>query len=293
MLRKIILAILVLFIAAAAVIWGVTSYLMGRFREPWPGNKPPAGIEEVRFTTSDGVGIAGWWWPGRDPQKGIILSHGIRANRLAMLPRAEWLHKTGYSVLLFDFRGCGESGGEGSLGYAERLDVEAAMAFLREKKGVREMALIGQSMGAAADAMAADHWDGVKGAVLEHLYNRLEVAVRARVRSRAGWLEPVLSPLLLWQVRPRLGFAPEQLAPVLAIRKARCPILLAFGGKDRTIPSEAAGELFAAAPQLSTLWLKEAAGHQDLYRFDPKSYEAKIGGFLKDTLGPPEGEKKR
>src|SRR5439155_18183115 len=139
-------------------------------------------IQEVRFTAGDGVALRGWWLPGRDTERAVVLLHGWKADRLQMLPRAKWLHRLGYSVLLFDFRGCGESGGRSGLGYDERLDVEAALKFLREEKKVRQTALLGESLGAAAAVMAVDRWEGVRGAVLELLYDRLEHAVRARIR---------------------------------------------------------------------------------------------------------------
>ncbi|MCI0410244.1 MAG: hypothetical protein L0191_17080, partial [Acidobacteria bacterium] len=167
-----------------------------------------------------------------------------------------------------------------------------AMKFLREKKGVQQMALVAQSMGAAAVVMAVEHWAGMRGAVLEGLYDRLENAIRTRVRNRVGWLEPVISPILLWQVRPRLSFSLEDLTPVKQIGKAKCPILLGYGGKDRTVPPSSLGALFAAGPYPTTLWTLQLAGHEDLYRFDPAAYRAKVGEFLRQNLGPPVVERK-
>jgi uncharacterized protein len=292
MLRKTLIVAVLLVILAAAGAWGAGSFALHSFRQPWNEVTPAHGIEPVRFATSDGVDLKGWWWPGADSTRAVVLLHGLGANRLQMLPRAKWLHEAGYSVLLFDFRGCGGSGGKSTLGFAERHDVEAALKFLGENKGVQQMALVGKSMGAAAAVMAVESWAGVRAAVLESLYDRLESAVRARVRSRVGWLEPAVSPLLLWQVSPRLGFSPEDLAPVQSIGKARCPVLLGYGGKDRTVPPAAIRALFAAGPYPTTLWVLQKAGHEDLLRFDPESYKAKVGEFLAKNLGTQVGESK-
>ncbi len=252
---------------------------------------PPDGAEAVGFTASDGVPLKGWWWPGRDPGRAVVLLHGLRADRMQMLPRAKWLHESGYSVLLFDFRGCGESGGSATLGYRERLDVEAALAYLRDGQGVRDTALIGQSLGAAAALMAVDAWgEAMKGAVLESPFDRLDNAVRIRVRRRAGSLEPLLSPLLLAQIRLRLGFRPEEVAPLEAIHRGGCAVLIGFGGRDPYLGGETPGAFFARAPYPATLWVMQKAGHTDLHRFDAKSYEEKVGGFLRDSLGPAGGE---
>jgi pimeloyl-ACP methyl ester carboxylesterase len=273
---------------AAGAVWLAGSLLLDRgVRSQIP--PPGRGLEAVRFSASDGVVLRGWWWPGRDAQRAVILLHGLGGDRLQMFPRAKWLHDSGYSVFLFDLRGCGESGGAVSFGYKERLDVEAALGFLRQDRKVVATVVVGQSLGAAAALMAVGSWkEDVKGAVLESPFSRFGDAVRIRVRGYAGWLEPVLSPLLLAQVRPRLGFSPEALAPVEAIHRARCPILLGFGGQDPYVTREDLGEFFRSAPYPATLWVLQHAGHTDLFRFDSKAYEAKVGDFIASTLGSPD-----
>ena len=277
--------ILLALLAGAAWIAG-TILLDPGHRNTIP--RPGRGIEAVRFTASDGADLRGWWWPGRDPGRAVLLLHGLHADRLQMLPRAKWLHGSGYSVLLFDFRGCGESGGSASFGYRERLDVEAALRFLREEKKVGKTVILGQSMGAAAAILAADAWgEGVKGAVLESPFDRFEDAVRIRVRRFAGPLEPLVSPLLLLQVPMRLGFSPADLAPIERIHRGRGPVLIGFGGRDPYVIPAVPGAFFRAAPYPATLWVVQGAEHTDLHRFDPKAYQAKIGDFIETSLGPP------
>jgi len=292
MLRKTLIVALLLVILGAIGIWVVGSLSMGTRRHPWQGETPGPGIEPVQFTASDGVQLKGWWWPAEDSSRAVVLLHGLGANRLQMFRRAQWLHETGFATLLFDFRGCGESGGNSSLGYGERLDVAAALRFIQEEKGVSQVALIGQGLGAAASAMAVNEWRSVRGAVLERLFENLENAMRARVRLKIGPLEPLVTPLFVWQIRPRFGFAPEDLAPVKQIGKAKCPILLGYGGKDQTVPPSSIRALFAAGPYPTTLWALQHAGHEDLYRFDPAAYKGKIGEFLGQTLGQPVEEPK-
>src|SRR5579864_2936490 len=69
---------------------------------PPPNSLPSA--EPVQISSASGSLLRGWWLPL--PRRGagaVVLMHGIRANRLSMVRRAERLHSQGYAVLLFDF----------------------------------------------------------------------------------------------------------------------------------------------------------------------------------------------
>ena len=55
--------------------------------------------------------LSGWFIAGRPGGGAVVLMHGVRGNRLAMLRRARLLHAEGFSVLLFDFQAHGESTG--------------------------------------------------------------------------------------------------------------------------------------------------------------------------------------
>jgi alpha-beta hydrolase superfamily lysophospholipase len=58
------------------------------------------------------------------------MAHAVRADRRSMLGRAEFLHRAGYSVLLFDAQAHGESPGDRiTFGYLEALDAAAAVSF--------------------------------------------------------------------------------------------------------------------------------------------------------------------
>jgi alpha-beta hydrolase superfamily lysophospholipase len=58
--------------------------------------------------------IAGWWIDdGRDSPV-ILLLHAVRADRSTMVTRAQLLRRHGFSVLLIDLQGHGETPGTGA-----------------------------------------------------------------------------------------------------------------------------------------------------------------------------------
>lgn len=113
-------------------------------------------MESVRFLTKDKVEIIGNYWKGE--KHAVLLLHMMPATKESWDRFAEALFDAGFSVLAIDLRGHGESiNQEGlSLDYktftdeehqASLMDVEASVSFLK-KKGVKEIFLVGASIGA-------------------------------------------------------------------------------------------------------------------------------------------------
>ena len=114
-----------------------------------PTISPPSyPVEQVSFTTSDGINLSGRLFGEGDTA--IILAHQGTpgADKRTWYPFAGLLAENGYAALAFDFRGVG--GSDGPLLYANLgLDVEAAVKFL-ESRGYTRIACVGASMGGTA-----------------------------------------------------------------------------------------------------------------------------------------------
>jgi dienelactone hydrolase len=120
-----------------------------------PSPTPVPG-EAVTFRTSDGVKIAGRLFG--DGRVGVVLGHSIDGDQTEWWNFAEVVADSGHAALAIDFRGyCpGDDAGcseDGSTGDAWR-DLLAGATFLRER-GVKEIVLIGASMGGTASVLAA------------------------------------------------------------------------------------------------------------------------------------------
>lgn len=113
--------------------------------------------ERIILQTSDGIEVIGLY---RDSgqKKFAVLLHMMPATKESWNSFAEKLLKTGYASLAIDERGHGESTMNGKLNYknfsdeeqqAKRLDVEAAIAFAKEKGFTEnQIVVIGASIGA-------------------------------------------------------------------------------------------------------------------------------------------------
>lgn len=272
-------------IVLAAGAWWVGSQLVQpvRHRVPLPAD---FAAETLEISGPD-RNIAAWWLDRGEGAPAVLLLHPVRADRAVMLSRARLLVRHGYSVLLIDLQAHGETPGTAiTFGWRESADVRAALAWLRRQGAARRVGVVGCSLGGAALLLGAQP-AGIDAAVLEAVYPRAGRAIENRIRLRLGPLAPVLTPLLVAQLRLRLGVSASDLEPIRSIGRLGAPVLVLAGAEDRHTTLEESRELFAAGAEPKELWVVPGARHQDLLAFDPQGYEAAVLGFLDRHLRPP------
>jgi fermentation-respiration switch protein FrsA (DUF1100 family) len=238
----------------------------------------------VEFASESGSIIHGWFLPGRPGAGAVLLTHGVRSNRLAMLGRARFLSRTGFAVLLFDFQAHGESPGSHiTFGYLESRDAQAAVRFLRANAPGEKIGVIGVSLGGAAALLASPALEA-DALVLEMVYPTIDQAVQDRLKLRLGSWAGILSPLLTWQLKPRLGVRPEALRPIDQVAKIDRPKLFIVGDLDQHTTIAESREMFDRASPPKELWIVAGAAHVDLHQFSQTEYEHRVGTFLTQHL---------
>jgi len=164
---------------AAAVAAGVGTQVYRVTHPPRQSDGPPTlasvvvPVEEVRFQSSDGVSIDGWLLRGTPGRPYIVLCHALGRSKASVLDLAVKLHKDGFNLLVFDFRGHGSSGGRASsLGVSEKRDIIGAVDFLvsLDEVGADRVGVYGVGMGAHAAVLAAVDRPAIKVLVLDGLY---------------------------------------------------------------------------------------------------------------------------
>jgi alpha-beta hydrolase superfamily lysophospholipase len=278
---------LILTLVAFALLLGVSAWILGS-KLIEPANHAvamPAGFS-AQSVAIPGVGhsVAAWWVDKGEGSPVILLLHAVRADRSTMVSRAQLLMKHGFSVLLIDLQGHGETPGEAiTLGYRESADVLAAREWIKRTAPGRKIGVVGCSLGGAS-VLLAPQPSGFDAVVLEAVYPRIARAAENRIRMRLGALAPLLAPLLLMQLEPRLHISASDLEPIRSIGRLGAPVLIAAGSKDEHTTLEESRELFGKASEPKALWVVEGARHQDLLAFDREGYEQHVIGFLIATL---------
>lgn len=210
--------------------------------------------------------------------------HGVRGNRGDMGEHATFLHAHGYSVLLFDFQAHGESSGDKiTSGYLESRDASAAVAFARSKAPNEKIAILGSSLGGAA-ALLAEPPLNVNAMILEMVYPDIRRAVKNRIAIVLGNWARAFSPLLTWQLKPRIGVDADWFSPIDRIANVHCPKLIIAGANDRHTTLEDSRALYAAAAEPKELWIIDNAAHENLYAVARADYEKRILNFLEKSF---------
>lgn len=272
----------------AVGVGGFTAWSLNGRRRPWPDYaftpfEVQADAVELRFTAADGVGLAGWWLDRPDSDWVVVCAHGHRGSKSDLLGIGSGLWRAGHTVVLFDFRGRGDSAdGPLSLAHHEQADLRAAIDVVVTRRPDARVAVVGFSMGASVAVLEGASDARVDAFVLDSPFATMGDVVAANYRRRR--LPALLLPVADAVNQLASGYAYGQVRPLDAIASlAPRPVLLLHGTQDRVIPFAHAEQLADAAGPTCTLVAFEGADHCGGYFLDRPGYVARVDGFLRST----------
>ncbi len=218
--------------------------------------------DDVQLETDDGVQLHGWYLPAPNAAFTVLFFHGNAGNISHRLDSLRLFHTLGVNVLIFDYRGFGNSGGSPSES-GTYLDASAAWRHLIEVRQLRpdQVILFGRSLGGAVASWLA-----------------------VRVPARGLILESSFSSL------PALGTDHYPLLPVRWLSWYRydtqsrlaslsMPVLIAHSRDDRIVGFHHAEVLYESAPAPKTL-LEMRGGHNDGFLISGDGYVHGLREFV-------------
>jgi dienelactone hydrolase len=278
-LRRGLLAVAFL-LGAYLIVYPVSeSYVVTHAARAYvPAPNLGTAYEDVSFTTGDGLRLEGWYVPTRNGATIVVVP-----GRKGPQKPARLLAEHGYGVLLFDRRGEAESEGDpNGFGWAGTRDVQAAIAFLRDRPEVDENRIggLGLSVGGEVLLQAAAELDGLHAVVSEGAGIR---SVREAV-DLPGWDSWIVTGVIGLTTVATAAFTsdlpPRGLADVSA--EITVPVLFIYatpgqGGESLT------ATYFEAASRPKELWAAEG-GHTGALDAEPEKYERRVVGFFDAAL---------
>lgn len=276
---------------AFAALVGAAGCVMARPSPAVLGVAPSdLGAAEVRIPSTSGSVLRGWLAAGRPDGGAVLLLHGVGANRLVMVDRARFLRAAGYTVLLIDFQGHGESPGERvTFGAVESRDAHAALDFLRAQVPGQRVGVIGVSMGGAA-ALLGDAPLAADALVLESVYPTIDLAIADRMRAWLWVLGAPVARVLMAELEPVLGVPETALRPIDRIGRVREPVFVISGTADRYTHIAEARALYDSVRAPKEFWAVDGAAHVDMHAYAKGEYEVRVGEFLGRYLRRESGD---
>jgi pimeloyl-ACP methyl ester carboxylesterase len=200
-----------------------------------------SGGKDVALSTDDGLELGAWLFAPQTAANGItvLVANGNGGNRLGRVPLAAALTASGFSVLLFDYRGYSTNPGSPSEEGLAR-DARAARAAINGP-----VIYFGESLGSAVvTALAAV--DPPLGLVLRSPFTDLAAAGSANY--------PFLPVRML--LRDRFPVAS-------ALAEVKVPTVVVYGSADSIVPPSQSREVAAGAGGPCTLIEVPGADHND------------------------------
>jgi dienelactone hydrolase len=160
----------------------------------WPVVVAAAG-RPVVFAAPDGLMLAGMLYEASArPAPAVVLVHMLGRSKDEWIAFAERLQDNGITALAIDLRGHGQSGGNGADFPVMVGDVQAALAWLGSRPGVRpaSIGVVGASLGANLAMLAAADLSTPPAVAsispsLDYRGLRLDAAVMKKLAGRAVW----------------------------------------------------------------------------------------------------------
>ena len=237
--------------------------------------------EPVEFITSDGIKLAGLLFKRANAQKVIIAAHGYFQSKELMMHVVDMCSND--HVLLFDFRGHGQSCGDTiSIGYHERKDVFSAIKFLQECGIGNSLPLIGvgNSMGSATLIGAVAQGASFDALILDSGFANLENQLNKTFTTRTGFPKKPFLTIAMKLCRYMGSGNLEDVAPVEWIKSVLIPVLIIHSNSDHMVLLSDAQALYANAPGSKELWIVPGARHGNVWAHDYKQYKKRVNEFI-------------
>ena len=225
-------------------------------------------FEHVYFETTDGVKLFGWLIPNERARGVLLFCHGNAGNISHRLESIQIFHRLGLDILIFDYRGYGQSEGTPTE-HGTYRDAEAAWRYLIEERQINpnEVVVFGRSLGGAvASWLAQSQTPGAL--ILESTFTSLP--------DIAATVYPYVPVRLLLRFKYNTA---EYLARI------NCPVLIVHSRDDEIMPFSHGWRLFEMAKEPKK-FLEITGTHNEGFITSGRHYEDGLNTFISEYIEP-------
>jgi len=239
-----------------------------------------ADFEDVSFTTGDGLELTGWYVPSKN-RAAVIAFPGRKGPQR----QTRMLVRHGYSVLLFDRRGEGDSEGDpNAVGWAGDRDIKAAIAFLRERPDVDADRIggIGLSVGGELMLETAAETDALKAVVSEGAGIR-SVREASELPGAGKWFALPIWGGISAGTAVFSNHAPPPNLNDMVERISPRPVFFIYSAHGQG-GEELSQDFYESAGEPKDVWKVQEGGHVGGAEARPREYERRLTAFFDEAL---------
>lgn len=228
--------------------------------------------ESAFVPTDDGQQLAAWWLKAdrsaaNYQQSTVVHFHGNAQNLSSHFYYVAWLVRHGYDVVVFDYRGYGESSDSRPTQQGLMIDGCSMIRWTRSHPLLQvnpSLIVIGQSLGGAVAVASLAHCPDVRvqGLVLDSTFYSYRAIARDKLNS--FWLT--------WPLQVPLSYlVTDEQAAIDRIEQLSMAKLFFHNPKDPVVSYHLGKQLFEAAPPPKQWVDSKMAGHTTALIADPNS----------------------
>ncbi|SDL88583.1 alpha/beta hydrolase [Sediminibacillus halophilus] len=246
-------------------------------------------LDKLEMTSYDGLKLRAHFL--EHPQasgKAVILAHGYRGFGEQMGDLAKFYYEHGFSILMPDARGHGDSEGDYiGYGWHDRLDYQNWIQRLIDDYQMDSIFLHGNSMGAALVLMISgeDLPSQVKGIIADSGYTDVSEELSHQLRHLYHLPAFPLISITSGMTKLRAGYWFGEASAIKQVKNNTRPLFIIHGDQDELVPTEMAHRLYEAANSEKQLWIVPGAGHTDAYAAATAEFQKRLEAFIESALG--------
>jgi pimeloyl-ACP methyl ester carboxylesterase len=243
-----------------------------------------SGGRVVTFPSEEKIQLSGIFFsPSTHKSPAVIICHGNGQTVQDTITTAAWLHKHGFAVLCFDYRGFGLSSGKMTSFYNLTSDLKAALNYLAIQPCIdnNRVGVLGLSLGTVPSTRVAAIDPRIKGLILH-------APIYSAEKLLANY-NP--DPMITLSARYLINL--DGLNTSTSIRRIKCPLLIIQEGRDEITSPKDGLRLFSMAKTDKELWFVPKAGHLEARTQYNEEYHHTIAEFFQRTLVQNESKEKR
>ncbi len=257
MLLSIITVLFMAYLGLAVILYfmqGLFLYRPVRGEVNWSPKDIGLDYERIALITEDAIKLDAWFVPAKNADFTLLFCHGNGGNMCHTLDSVNIFNELGLNVMLFDYRGYGNSQGVPSE-EGTALDSTAAYQWLIKQKRISpdSIILFGRSLG---------------GAIAAELARRVECAGLILESAFTSYADIGQKFYPYLPVKP---FARFEYRTVDYLKEFKKPLLIIHSANDEVVPIEFGRKLYAAAAAPKE-FLEIFGSHNDGFLYSGQTY---------------------